>query len=248
MNLFVYLAGTFAATIAITIMLCRYRLARKQPVSFGTLIAGPVIANVVVFLFMAFYSEGESVFTRDFWTGGKAGFETIWGPLGYITVMCVLPALAVIVYYKRRNNIPMSPLLTKRIEMSWLTLIAYFTGVILIIFGLVGFRTEIELSKVSSVMFANYLFDAMCITLGILTCVVTRRQYRGGLLSFVGAIMVGGALVGTVSMLEAHTEGRYFNSPVLFYTRVALFWAIGSFLVVIGHLRHRRMKQAGPNR
>ena len=137
----------------------------------------------------------------------------------------------------------MHHILSKRIEMPWLTLVAYCFGVLVIIGGMVGMGTDIELATSSPVSVATYCFSVMCVIWGVLICVATRLRYRGGLWFFGGAFLVGGALVGTVSILETQLRGWHYSSPVAFYIRIASCLIVGCILLFIGQRRHRRMSR-----
>jgi hypothetical protein len=99
-----YFAGTILGTLAVSILICRYRAARRMRIGFGSVLASAVIANVVVMLAFGFYEVGWDIFTADAWTGGKGGLDAALFVLGVITVMCVLPALGVAVYYERQSK------------------------------------------------------------------------------------------------------------------------------------------------
>jgi hypothetical protein len=96
--------GPILVTLVVAVLLCRYRYSHKKRIGFGTVVASAVIANVAVFMSVAFYEEGWHLFTREAWTGGKGGWEAGLFVLGIITVMCILPALGVAVYYERRSR------------------------------------------------------------------------------------------------------------------------------------------------
>jgi hypothetical protein len=134
----------------------------------------------------------------------------------------------------------MHHILSQRVEMSWLALIAYCFGILIIVGGIVGIGTDIELATSSTVSVANYLFGVMCVIWGVVICVATWSRYRGGLWFFGGAFLAGGALVGTISIVETHLRGGHFDSPVAFYIRIASCWIVGGVLLVIGQQRHRR--------
>jgi hypothetical protein len=91
-------------TIPVTALLCRYRIARKKRASWGTLLVSPVIANMVFFLSWSFYRMGWHLFTREAWTNGKGGLVPVFFGLGFIALMCVLPALGVVVYYQQQSK------------------------------------------------------------------------------------------------------------------------------------------------
>ncbi len=136
---------------------------------------------------------------------------------------------------------------TKRVELPWLTpLIAYCIGILAIIWGAVGLGRDNEMAAASTVKVAEYVFHVMGIIWGVLICVATWIRYRGGLWFAVGTFLVGGAFVGTASIVETHIRGWHFDSPVAFYTRIAACWVVGVAFLVTGHRRHCRKQQAQP--
>jgi hypothetical protein len=141
----------------------------------------------------------------------------------------------------------MHAFLTKRIEISWLKLIAYVIGIWMCVHGGLGFRADTELEKTWAVM-KDELFHVLFMIWGILICGATWLRYRGGLWSVAGAYLVGGALYDSVLIVQAHIHGWHFDSPVQFYIRVALLLVVGIVLAVIGHLRHCRERQTMPNK
>ena len=100
----IYFAGTIFGTLVVSVLLCRYRFARNKQISFGTVLASAVIANVIIFMSLGIYEEGWHIFTREAWTGGKGGLEAALVVLGVITIFCILPALGVAVYFQRRSK------------------------------------------------------------------------------------------------------------------------------------------------
>jgi len=125
-------------------------------------------------------------------------------------------------------------------------LIAYCVGVLAIIWSADGLGTDNETAAASTVSVAKCLFPLVGIIWGVLICVATLLQYRGGLWTAVGAFLIGGALVGTVSIVETHIRGWHFNSPAAFCTRIAACWAVGVTFLVMGHRHHRRKQQELP--
>ena len=102
--LYLYFGGTMLATVIAAIALCRYRVAHKKRISYGTLLASSVVANVSVFLGMGIYEEGWHIFTREAWTGGKGGLAGTLFVLAVLTIFCLLPALVVAVCYEWRSK------------------------------------------------------------------------------------------------------------------------------------------------
>ena len=104
METLLYFCGTLLATFVVAVLLCRYRYNHKKRIWFGTVIASAVVANIAVFISLAFYEVGWRFFTREAWTGGKDDLGAIFVVLGIITVICILPALGVAVYFNRRGE------------------------------------------------------------------------------------------------------------------------------------------------
>ena len=92
-------------TIPLTALLCRRRLKRKKPISYGTMLAGAFFASVFFVVSSSVYFNGWDVFTLEGWMDDKFfGRGAVFVVLGCITLMCVLPALGVVVYYQMRHK------------------------------------------------------------------------------------------------------------------------------------------------
>jgi hypothetical protein len=100
----------------------------------------------------------------------------------------------------------MQAFFTKRIEISWLELIAYVIGIWMCVHGALGFGADIELEKTWAVM-KDELFHVLFMIWGILICGAAWLRYRGGLWSVAGAYLVGGALYDSVLIVQAHKDG-----------------------------------------
>ena len=101
--LVLYVAVTVIATIALTVIVCRYRVVHHKRVSFGTLFSCPTVANLAIFLVMCFWEQGSDVFTYHFWFGTKEdAFQILIVFQGSITILCILPAIGVVAHYQRR--------------------------------------------------------------------------------------------------------------------------------------------------
>jgi hypothetical protein len=87
------------ATIPVVAILCRYRIARKKRVSYGTMFAGASIIPLLLAIVV-------TCFEPDVWWSHehKSSPEDFLVMLIFIATMCVLPALAVSVYYQRKNK------------------------------------------------------------------------------------------------------------------------------------------------
>lgn len=99
-----YFGGTIIATVIVAALVCHYRVSHQRQVSWGTVLVSTVVANFAVFFGLGFYEEGFRLFRREAWTGGKGGLFEAVIVVGVITILCVLPALGVAVYYQRRSK------------------------------------------------------------------------------------------------------------------------------------------------
>lgn len=135
---------------------------------------------------------------------------------------------------------------SKQIEAPWLALVSYGLGVFLICCGALYFYAHFSAVKGSPAKAADYVFAIVCGIWGVLIFLAALLKYRGGLWSVIGGFLVGGALTGTVSIVETLLRGMQFDSPVVFYNRIMSCWAIGVVLLLIGHQRHRRLNRIGP--
>lgn len=93
------LLAFMAATIPATALLCRYRISRRQRVSYGTLFAG---ASVVPLVLAVIVTCGEP----DVWWSHqhKGSPYDFFVTLVFLMLLCVLPALCVVVYYQRKKK------------------------------------------------------------------------------------------------------------------------------------------------
>ena len=92
-------------TIPMTAWICRRRLRRKQPISYGTMFAGAFFAAVLFVVSSSIYFNGWDILSVDGWMNDKFfGRGAAFTVLGCMTLMCVLPALGVVVYCERRRK------------------------------------------------------------------------------------------------------------------------------------------------
>jgi hypothetical protein len=93
------LAVPVLATIPITIFLCRYRISHQKRVSYGTMFASasciPLLLAIVV-----------TCTEPDVWWSyeHKSSPQDFFVMLVFLMLLCVLPALGVVVYYQRRKK------------------------------------------------------------------------------------------------------------------------------------------------
>lgn len=98
-NLLLGLVVPILATIRATALLCCYRIARKKRVSYGTMFAG---ASIVPFLLAVVVT----CLQPDVWwsRAHESSPAEFLATLGFLLTMCALPALFVVVHYKRRSK------------------------------------------------------------------------------------------------------------------------------------------------
>jgi hypothetical protein len=105
MEALAFLAVAELMTIPLTALICRHRLRCKRQVSYGTMVGGAFCASLLFVIGTAFYYNGWDALTIDGWMYDKFfGTGAVFIVLGFITVVCVLPALGVVVYYQRRQK------------------------------------------------------------------------------------------------------------------------------------------------
>ena len=94
-------------TIPLTALICRYRIRRHKPISYGTMVGCAFLAAVMLLGSIAVYFSGWEVFLSIHgWMSGKFfGHATFITMLSAMTIGCIVPALAVVVCYRRRDKI-----------------------------------------------------------------------------------------------------------------------------------------------
>jgi hypothetical protein len=96
-----YLAGSMVSTVVVTILLCRYRLTHRKPISLSTLALSTLIGNMLSFVLVLFCQEGWHIFTAAAWSSPKGGWGLVVILLGFIGAFSALPAFAVTAYFSR---------------------------------------------------------------------------------------------------------------------------------------------------
>jgi cytochrome c biogenesis protein CcdA len=92
------LAALTLVTVAVTAVLCRQRLTRHKSVSYVTILIGAA----VVPLWLAFF---VTLIQPDVWSRQhKSSPQQFLALLGLLWLLCTLPALGVVLRYKRRSR------------------------------------------------------------------------------------------------------------------------------------------------
>ena len=103
MEKIIVFAVPMLVTIPVTILLCRIRTARKQRISFGTVLLS---AFVVTFCSLGFLTDGD-IYTVGYWHGVRAkppDRELMLKVVAFMVLTCALPALGVVHYFQRRTK------------------------------------------------------------------------------------------------------------------------------------------------
>ena len=119
---------------------------------------------------------------------------------------------------------------------------AYIVGGLFTTLGIMGFIVEFSEGKASSTIVAGYMMAIVFVIWGPLLCLAVCWHYGGGAWSFIGAILVGYAMIHGGFSLDVYLRGRHFISPIIDFSIIATFWGVGCYCLVWGHMRHHRKK------
>jgi len=99
MGVILFFLFPMLGTIPVAGMVCRIRIARKKPISYGTLLLSACSVPLII-AFIATCIQPDIWWSREH----KMTPEIVLTMLGYLSAMCVLPALGVAVYYRRQSK------------------------------------------------------------------------------------------------------------------------------------------------
>ena len=91
--------GPAVTTVPVAVFLCRRGLARNRPLSYGTMMTAASCIPVLLAI-VATCIDPNMWWTRE----GKNVPELWFLLLAFMTGICVLPALCVVVFYQRRQK------------------------------------------------------------------------------------------------------------------------------------------------
>jgi hypothetical protein len=99
--MFVLVGFLMALTVPVTAALCRFRLAHRLRVSYGTVVASAAIVALIWFVCLFPFE-----FSYNWHHDAQHKWDPDWFPFllrfsAYIAVICLLPALAVVAYYQK---------------------------------------------------------------------------------------------------------------------------------------------------
>jgi hypothetical protein len=117
---------------------------------------------------------------------------------------------------------------------------AYIAGGLFMALGIMGFIVEFIEGNASSSIIGGYLMAAVFVTWGTLLCLAVWLRYGGGVCSLVGVTLVALAIIRAGFLSDVHIRGRHLISPVTDFSLVALFWVVGCYCLVWGHMSHHR--------
>ena len=90
-------------TFLVTVVVCRMRVGRKLPVSFGTVLFSVFL---VTSCWLGFTTQGE-IYTVGFWRGSipkPPDRELMLKVVAFMLLTCALPALGVVYHYQQRTK------------------------------------------------------------------------------------------------------------------------------------------------
>ena len=106
-----FFAGTFLATLVVTILFCRHRLAIRKKSFYSIAFLSTLTVNMVFSFGMMIagriYAEGLRMFSSEAWQGIHSFSSLLFDVLllGFFGILfCIFPALAVAYYYEKRSK------------------------------------------------------------------------------------------------------------------------------------------------
>jgi hypothetical protein len=117
---------------------------------------------------------------------------------------------------------------------------AYIAGGFFIALGIMGFLVEISEGEKSSTIVAGYVMASVFVIWGTLLCLAVRFHYGGALWSAIGVILVTWAMIYSGFTLDSYLRGRHLTYPVRTFSLISIFWGVGCYCLVWGHMRHHR--------
>lgn len=182
-----YILMSTPMAILTTFLLCRYRFACKKPLSYGTLLAGPFCSATLVLVCSLFYYDGWSVLTDRYWHNMKGGWFGLLVELALVGGVCVLPAIAIVVYYQSKTD---EALLAEQHRMvipewlvrSWLWAIELFCSSLVLWYWILRFGT---LATEDQMMGLINFGSCIMILLLVTSVPSLRHHWRHGLFGLV---------------------------------------------------------------
>jgi 4-hydroxybenzoate polyprenyltransferase len=129
--------------------------------------------------------------------------------------------------------------------------IAYLLGAFLVGWGLWCFgyellypaqtvRESVEANKALFIYTPN-MFCGVIVCWGVILILTTYRHYRGGIWTYLGAVLIGLSMIFAALAVDGHFTG---GAPVMVYVlilmAVAFVFLLGCGSLFAGQIRHRR--------
>jgi hypothetical protein len=99
-----YFGAAVSTTLVVAMVICRHRIKRQKRISYGTMLLSPLIANVIVLTSFGGVIAGWDFFSPRFWNAGNWGAGLVLAPAVICVIPCIVPALAVCVYWRKRGK------------------------------------------------------------------------------------------------------------------------------------------------
>jgi hypothetical protein len=159
-----YILMSTPMAVFVTIILCRFRVARKKPLTYGTLLAGPFGSALLVLACTLFFYNGWDVLTAGYWLDRKGGWDGLLTELEAIGGICVLPAIAIVVYYRNKTDeAPLSEqhrtVISDWLVRSWRWAIELFCSSLVILYWILRFgklATEEQMGLINYALFPMF--------------------------------------------------------------------------------------------
>jgi hypothetical protein len=98
-----YILLSAPMTVLVTCFVAKFRLSRRKAVSYGTLLLGPSVSAALVLVGYRVYCLGWRVLTTAYWADRKGSLLSV-PEFVHVASVCVLPAIAVVVYLQWRHR------------------------------------------------------------------------------------------------------------------------------------------------
>lgn len=103
-----YILTVSAASMAGTVLLCRYWIKRNSVPSYGSILSVPLVCAFLLY-FGGFFLEACRynewyLFTLGYWEQAKGGFAGLIFPFVIVWLVCLFPAAAIVIYFQKPNG------------------------------------------------------------------------------------------------------------------------------------------------
>ncbi|OGV37159.1 MAG: hypothetical protein A2X48_04950 [Lentisphaerae bacterium GWF2_49_21] len=181
-----YILLSTPMAVLVTFLLCLFRVARKKPLSYGTLLAGPFSSALLVMLCDLFYYDGGDIFTLGYWHNLKGGLLGVLFELALVGGVCVLPAIAIVVYYRSKTDeAPMDEqhrtVIPESLVQTWRWAIELFCSSLVLLYWILRYGAPAMEDQVMLINFGSSFMILLLVT----SVPSLRHHWRHGLFGLV---------------------------------------------------------------